>query len=250
MKLQDSQHFTSLCFADDDSMTTTKADKRSVTTMSDAKVKYADASNLRLGKYVLIHGFPSRVKEIQKSAPGKHGHTKLRVVAVGLFDKKKREIIFGGHEKILVPEVETRSNILGSCHAADDEQDGGYEIVAGPSSEIDDLPSILSWSAGEIETDDAKTTPQHGTLTVTVSCGYYKVTQVRPINKEEANELKKKFEKETKAAVAAEEEVPSVLSKKEQRKVKKLKKRSLKRVAATEESHPATDSLSVDAEQH
>ena len=41
--------------------------------------------------------------DTQTSRPGKHGHAKVRLQAVGMLDDKKREIVMPGHDVIDVP---------------------------------------------------------------------------------------------------------------------------------------------------
>jgi translation initiation factor 5A len=53
----------------------------------------AEIKELKPGSYVIIDGEPCRVTKIAKSKPGKHGATKARVEAVGVFDDKKRTLM-------------------------------------------------------------------------------------------------------------------------------------------------------------
>ncbi len=55
--------------------------------------KVAEVKDLKVGSYVMIEGEPCRVTKITKSKPGKHGATKARVEAVGVFDGKKRTLL-------------------------------------------------------------------------------------------------------------------------------------------------------------
>lgn len=71
--------------------------------------KVMGANSLQKGSYILIEGAPCRVVSLQTSKPGKHGHAKLRVEAVGLIDEKKRDIVMPGHDTVEVPIVEKRT---------------------------------------------------------------------------------------------------------------------------------------------
>lgn len=60
------------------------------------------------GRYLMIDGEPCKVISIQTSAPGKHGHLKVRLVGVGVFDNKKREMLAPGHAAVEVPLIEKK----------------------------------------------------------------------------------------------------------------------------------------------
>ncbi len=55
--------------------------------------KVGEIKDLKPGAYVMMDGEPCRVTKITKSKPGKHGSTKARVEAVGIFDDKKRTLL-------------------------------------------------------------------------------------------------------------------------------------------------------------
>jgi translation initiation factor 5A len=55
--------------------------------------KVGEVKDLKPGSYVIIEGEPCRVTKITKSKPGKHGSTKARVEAMGVFDDKKRTLL-------------------------------------------------------------------------------------------------------------------------------------------------------------
>jgi translation initiation factor 5A len=63
---------------------------------------------LSKGNYVIIDGVASIVADTSTSRPGKHGHAKVRLVAVGMIDGKKREIVMPGHDNIDVPIIEKK----------------------------------------------------------------------------------------------------------------------------------------------
>jgi translation initiation factor 5A len=64
---------------------------------------------LQKGNYVVLDGVASIVADTQTSRPGKHGHAKVRIVAVGMLDNKKREIVLPGHDSIDVPIIEKKN---------------------------------------------------------------------------------------------------------------------------------------------
>ncbi|MBW2980543.1 translation initiation factor IF-5A [Candidatus Woesearchaeota archaeon] len=71
--------------------------------------KMASVGSLQKGNYVVIEGAACRVSDTQTSRPGKHGHAKVRLSAVGLIDEKKRIVVMPGHDNIEVPIVEKKS---------------------------------------------------------------------------------------------------------------------------------------------
>ena len=71
--------------------------------------KMASVGSLQKGNYVILDGAACKVVDTQTSRPGKHGHAKVRLSAVGLIDGKKRIVVMPGHDNIEVPIVEKKS---------------------------------------------------------------------------------------------------------------------------------------------
>jgi len=69
------------------------------------EVKQESVGTLQKGNYIVIEGAACRVVDTQTSRPGKHGHAKVRLTAVGLVDDKKRVIVMPGHDSVDVPIV-------------------------------------------------------------------------------------------------------------------------------------------------
>jgi len=65
--------------------------------------KQTTVGSLKVGNYVIIDDIACIVKSIQISRPGKHGHAKSRVEAVGIIDSQKKIIVAPSHDKIDVP---------------------------------------------------------------------------------------------------------------------------------------------------
>jgi len=72
-------------------------------------IKLVSAGSLKPGSYVLIDGAACRVASTDTSRPGKHGHAKVRIVAIGLLDGKRRETVMPGHDNVEVPVIEKRT---------------------------------------------------------------------------------------------------------------------------------------------
>src|SRR3989338_3871787 len=73
------------------------------------ETKQASIGTLQKGSYIVIDGVACKVVDTQTSRPGKHGHAKVRLQAVGVLDDKKREIVMPGHDVIDVPLIGKRA---------------------------------------------------------------------------------------------------------------------------------------------
>ena len=73
------------------------------------EIKLVSVGSLKKGDTLLIDGAPCRVTTIQISRPGKHGHAKVNLMAVGVIDGKKRNVVMPGHDKIEVPIIEKKT---------------------------------------------------------------------------------------------------------------------------------------------
>jgi len=71
--------------------------------------KQTNAGSLKPGSYVIMGGAACVVKSIQTSRPGKHGHAKCRIEAVGILDDTKRIEIYPAHDSIYVPIIEKKT---------------------------------------------------------------------------------------------------------------------------------------------
>lgn len=72
-------------------------------------VKMVSVGSLQPGRYVVMEGAACKIMDMQVSRPGKHGHAKVRMTAVGLIDGKKREVVMPGHDNIEVPIIDKRN---------------------------------------------------------------------------------------------------------------------------------------------
>ena len=75
--------------------------------MSDTKM--VGANQIQKGSFVLMGGIACKVVDVEISKPGKHGHSKVRISAVGLVDDKKRIEVMPGHDNVEVPMIEKRN---------------------------------------------------------------------------------------------------------------------------------------------
>ena len=72
-------------------------------------IKFASATSLKKGSYIIIDGEPCRVVSVSTSKPGKHGAAKSRVEGVGIVDEKKRSMLVPGGDEVEVPIIEKRN---------------------------------------------------------------------------------------------------------------------------------------------
>ncbi|MDI6642547.1 MAG: translation initiation factor IF-5A [Candidatus Hodarchaeaceae archaeon] len=68
-----------------------------------------EVGKLKEGRFIVIDDEPCRIVGFSTSAPGKHGHAKAKVDAIGLFDSQKRTVVRPTSAKIEVPVIERGS---------------------------------------------------------------------------------------------------------------------------------------------
>jgi len=71
--------------------------------------KQTTAGGVKEGDTILLEGQPCRVANVSRSKPGKHGAAKARIVAMGIIDGKKRDVVMPGHERLEVPIIQKKS---------------------------------------------------------------------------------------------------------------------------------------------
>ncbi len=68
----------------------------------------SEVRELKEGRYMLIDEEPCKIISISTSKPGKHGEAKANIDAVGIFDKKKRSVVFPVKHRVQVPMIDKR----------------------------------------------------------------------------------------------------------------------------------------------
>jgi len=68
-----------------------------------------EIGRLKEGRFVIIDDEPCRIVGFSTSAPGKHGHAKAKIDAIGIFDMQKRSIVRPTSAKVEVPIIERGS---------------------------------------------------------------------------------------------------------------------------------------------
>ena len=75
--------------------------------------KMVDAGTLKVNRYILLEDLPYKIVSLDHSKAGKHGHAKIRIVAVGVLDKtKKKSAVFPANTKVDVPLIEKKTGMV------------------------------------------------------------------------------------------------------------------------------------------
>lgn len=67
------------------------------------ETKQTSIGGLKKGDMIVIDGAACKVVSTATSRPGKHGHAKVNLMAVGVLDGKKRNLVMPGHDNVEVP---------------------------------------------------------------------------------------------------------------------------------------------------
>ena len=70
--------------------------------------KVIEATEMRVGSYLLLDGVAHQVKKMDVSKTGKHGHAKVRFEATSIMTGKKKVQVVPGHDKFEVPMIDKR----------------------------------------------------------------------------------------------------------------------------------------------
>ncbi len=68
-------------------------------------IRRTEIQKLKTGQYIMVEEEPCIIKSTERSKSGKHGHAKVRVVCVGIFDNNKRSLTFPSGSMVNVPEI-------------------------------------------------------------------------------------------------------------------------------------------------
>lgn len=77
--------------------------------MTEYEKKLVSVGSLKKGDTIIMDGAPCRITDTSTSRPGKHGHAKVNMMAVGILDGKKRQTVMPGHDKVEAPIIEKKS---------------------------------------------------------------------------------------------------------------------------------------------
>lgn len=71
--------------------------------------KLVSVGTLKKGDTIIIDDAPCKITGTTTSRPGKHGHAKVNMMAVGILDGKKRQLVMPGHDKVEAPIIEKKT---------------------------------------------------------------------------------------------------------------------------------------------
>jgi len=117
------------------------------------QIQLKSIGTLKKGNYIVIEGAACVVSDTQTSRPGKHGHAKVRLTAMGMIDDKKRVIVMPGHDNVEVPIIEKKNaQVLsvsgGTANVMDTETYETFDLKV--PEELKDLVTegvtVLYWS--------------------------------------------------------------------------------------------------------
>ncbi len=96
-----------------------------------AGTKLVHVGSLKKGNFIVMDGAACVIKDMQVSRPGKHGHAKVRVEAVGIVDGKKRQTVMPGHDNVETPII--------------DKLNAQVLSVSGESANVMDMESYMTF---------------------------------------------------------------------------------------------------------
>lgn len=109
--------------------------------------KQISAVEAKPGTTIMVDGNACVVRNNDVSRPGKHGHAKCRIEAVGIIDCKKKLLAIPGHDRLEVPEMEKRKAQILSL------SDSTASVMDLESFETLDVP-FLAELKGELNPED------------------------------------------------------------------------------------------------
>ncbi|MEK6968939.1 MAG: translation initiation factor IF-5A [Nanoarchaeota archaeon] len=71
--------------------------------------KLVSVGTLKKGDTIIIDDAPCKITDLATSRPGKHGHAKVNLTAVGILDDKKRQTVMPGHDKVEAPIIDKKN---------------------------------------------------------------------------------------------------------------------------------------------
>ena len=116
----------------------TRADAQSAMTYPLAGYK------LRQGDYVMVRDQPCKVKDLKVTKPSKHGHAKMRIVGVNVFDGKKLTDVSPVSHKVYVPFVKQTTYMLLDVHP----RTGVMSLLDGETCVVRD--DVMMPTSGEV----------------------------------------------------------------------------------------------------
>lgn len=69
------------------------------------ETKLVSIGSMKKGSNIVVDGVASVVTDVSTSRPGKHGHAKVNLMAVGILDGRKRNLVMPGHDTVETPVI-------------------------------------------------------------------------------------------------------------------------------------------------
>jgi translation initiation factor 5A len=117
-----------------------------------AEVKHKSVGSLQKGNYVVLEDAACIVTDIKISRPGKHGHAKVNLTAVGMLDSKKRNTVMPGHDSIETPVIGKKNaqilSVTGnSCNVMDVETYETFDLAVPPEldGQVAEGQTVVYW---------------------------------------------------------------------------------------------------------
>ncbi len=76
--------------------------------MDNVDILRESVKKIKIGRYIVIDDIPCKVVNIETSAPGKHGHAKVRITAIGVFDSQKKTLLKPSDAEVEVPIIKKK----------------------------------------------------------------------------------------------------------------------------------------------
>ncbi len=99
--------------------------------------KIISATEAKVGTNIMIDNAPYTVKKVDVSKTGKHGHSKVRIEAVGILNDNKKIFVVPGHDRLEVPMVnKNKAQVLSIGEKSVSAMDlDSYETLEVPCSD-------------------------------------------------------------------------------------------------------------------
>ncbi len=114
--------------------------------------KLVSVGTLKKGDTLIIDGAPCKITDTATSRPGKHGHAKVNLMAVGIMDGKKRNAVMPGHDRVEVPIIEKKTaqvlsvtGTIANVMDTDTYETFEMEVPEELREEVKEGTSVLYW---------------------------------------------------------------------------------------------------------
>ena len=116
-----------------------------------------EATEMRVGTFLMLDGVAHQVKKMDISKTGKHGHAKVRYEAVNIVSGKKKVQVVPGHDKFEVPMINKKPaqvlSVVGdNASVMDSENYENFDLVV-PEDFKDSVKDGVTVEYWEVEGD-------------------------------------------------------------------------------------------------